>query len=96
MSLSSIEEEARSIIKSAELKAEEILTNAKRESEEILRREVVVELPQEALRALELEYLTRLHEIRERYEARVRKLKEMYAMIKHELIDEYLRKVLGL
>lgn len=96
MSLSSIEEEARNIIKSAELRAEEIIAKARKESEEILRREVVVELPQEVVKALELEFLKRLSEIRENYESKIRKLKENYMRIKDELINEYLRVVLGL
>ncbi|MCS7107877.1 MAG: hypothetical protein RMH77_04500 [Sulfolobales archaeon] len=96
MSLTAIEEEARSIIKEAEKKAEEILSEAKKDAEELLRRGVSVELPVELTRKLEEEFHSRISELRKLHDIRIKSIKENYLRFKEEIVGEYLRLVLGL
>lgn len=96
MSLTAIEEEARSIIKEAEKRAEEILSGAKKDAEELLRRRVSVELPVELIRKLEEEFQSRISELRKLHDIRIKSIKENYLRFKEEIVNEYLRLVLGL
>lgn len=96
MSLTAIEDEARSIIKEAEKKAEEILAKARKEAEEIRRREVKAELPAELVKELEKEFTFKLSEAKKNHNVNVSKLREKYAEVKEEIVNEYLKLVLGL
>lgn len=96
MSLKALEDEARKIVRDAELKAEEIIAKARKEAEEILKKDVAVELPKEVISNLESEYVARLSEARKNYEARIKIMKERYIKIRDELVKEYVKLVLGL
>ncbi len=94
--MAAIEEEARNIIREAERRAEEILAKARKDAEELLKKEVRVQLPPELIRNVEEEFMSKLLDVRRVHEVRVSVLKERYSKVKEEVVDEYLRLVLGM
>jgi len=96
MSLSSIEEEAERIIKEAEKRAEEILRSARSEAERILKSKVEKPLPDDVVNNVRRDYELKVSELRKIHEERLRVIRERYERKRDELINEYLRHVLGL
>ncbi|MEM0454046.1 MAG: hypothetical protein QXO98_05270 [Sulfolobales archaeon] len=96
MSLAVIEEEARRIIKEAEKRAEEIILKARKEAEDILKKEVSVELPEDLVRKLEEEFQHKISTAREYHNIKVSRIREIYSRLKGEIVDDYMRLVLGL
>ena len=95
MSISDIEAEARRIIDEAKRKADEIIREAKAKAEELDRKDVGKVLTREEVESIINEFKERFNKVMSEYMAHEKKIKENFSKWRDSIIDEFVRRILG-
>jgi len=95
MSLSEIEEEARRIIEKAEEEARRIIEEARAEAQMWRKKEIKNPLTDEEVSEVVNEFKRRYEALVRDYELKERGMKERYARVKDDIVNEVVRIVAG-
>lgn len=95
MSISDIEAEARRIIEEAKRKADEIIKEAKVKAEELDKKDLGEVLTKEEVESIINEFKERFNKVMSEYMSREKEIKENFNKWRDSIIDEFVRKILG-